>query len=112
MRLMWGEDPEPLASFASVEHEEVTISTDLFDEYVGDYELTPEFVIAVTRVGDRFFVQATDQGRLEIRAESETDFFLTAVEASVTFGRDDDAGPVTYLVLHQGGQNQRAERRR
>ena len=112
MRLMWGEDPEPLGSFASVEHDAITISTELFDEYVGDYELTPEFVMTVTRADDRFFVQATDQPRLEMLAESETDFFLTAVEASVTFGRAEAGGPVTYLVLHQGGRDQRAERRR
>jgi CubicO group peptidase (beta-lactamase class C family) len=110
MQLLWGEDPDPLPSFASVEHVEVEVSRELFDEYVGDYALTPEFVISVTRVGGRFFVQATGQGRVEIFAESETDFFMRAVEASITFGRDEDGGPVTHLVLHQGGANQRAER--
>ena len=111
MQLMWGEDPEPLSSFATVEREAVEVSTDLFDLYVGEYELTPEFVITVTREGDRFFLQATDQPRFEIFAESETDFFLTVVEAVVTFGRDEDDGPVTHLILHQGGLDQRAERR-
>lgn len=110
MQLMWGDDPEPLPSFASVERIEVEVSPELFDEYVGEYAITPEFVMSVTRVGNRFFVQATGQGRLEVFAESDTDFFLTAVEASVTFGRDEDGGPVTHLVLHQGGANQRAER--
>lgn len=112
MELMWGEDPGPLASFASVEHTAVTISTDLFDEYVGEYELRPGFIISVTRDGNRFFVQPTEQRRIAIRAESDTDFFLIGVEASVTFGRADATGPVTHLILHQGGRSQTAERRR
>jgi hypothetical protein len=66
----------------------------------------------VTRDGNRFFVQPTEQRRIEIRAESDTDFFLIGVEASVTFGRADATGPVTHLILHQGGRSQTAERRR
>jgi hypothetical protein len=66
MQLMLGDDPEPLLSFASVERIEVEVSPELFDEYVGEYAITPEFVISVTRVGNRFFVQATGQGRLEV----------------------------------------------
>ncbi len=111
MRLMRGENPDPLPSFATVEKVAVEIDPAIFDQYVGEYELNPSFVITVTREGNRFFLQATDQVRLEIFASSETNFFLRAVEASVTFGRDDPNGPVTYMILYQGG-DQRLERRR
>ena len=78
---------------------------------MGEYELSPSFVITVTREGGRFFIQATNQQRIEIFASSEVDFFLKVVEASVTFGQDDPEGPVTHMILHQGG-DQRLERRR
>lgn len=111
MRLMRGENPDPLPSFATVEKKKIEIDPSIFDRYVGQYELNPSFVITVTREGNRFYLQATNQPRLEIFASSETDFFLRAVEASVTFERDDPNGPVTYMILHQGG-DQRLERRR
>lgn len=111
MRLMWGEDPDPLPSFATVERVEVQIDPEIFEQYVGEYELNPDFVITVTMVGNRLYLQATGQQRFEIFASSEVDFFLKVVEASVTFGRDDPGGPVTHMILHQGG-DRRLERRR
>ena len=79
-----------------------------FDEYVGRYQLAPEFILSVTRDGDRYYVQATGQGMLEVFPESADRFFATAVEAAVSFGRDED-GKVSHLTLHQGGLDQRAE---
>jgi hypothetical protein len=43
-------------------------------------------------------------------AKSENKFFYKAVEAQLTFVRD-DAGKVTSLVLHQGGMDQTAKRK-
>ena len=57
MRLMWGDAVEPLPSFAT--KSEVTVSRDIFDEYVGEYAFTPALSLTVTRVEDRFFVQPT-----------------------------------------------------
>lgn len=79
-----------------------------FDDYVGRYQLTPEFILSVTREGDRFYVQATGQGMLEVFPESETRFYATDVEAAVSFVRGED-GEVSHLVLHQGGMDQQAE---
>ncbi len=70
--------------------------------YVGRYEINPRFILAVTQTGDRLFVQATGQGKLELFPETDTDFFLRAVNARITFVRD-ASGKVTALVLHQGG---------
>ena len=71
-------------------------------EYVGDYPLVPGFTLAVTRDGTRLFVQATGQPRFEIHSEKRDAFFLTAVDAQLTFTRD-ASGAVTGLVLHQNG---------
>jgi hypothetical protein len=112
LRLLWGENPEPLASFATVERVEVDIDPAVFDVYVGVYRLSPDFEITVSRDADQFFVQATGQPRFPILAESDTKFFLLAVDAQVTFGRDVPDGPVTHMILHQAGANQRLERLR
>ena len=88
--------------------EAVDFAPERFDDYVGRYQLRPEFILSVTRDGDRFYIQATGQGMIEVFPESETRFFATAMEAAVSFVRGED-GKVGYLVLHQGGVDQKAE---
>jgi hypothetical protein len=77
--------------------------------YVGEYQLAPTFILTFSREGDKFFTQATGQGRIEIFAETETDFFSEVVDAQVTFVKD-DKGQVTQVVLHQNGINQPAKK--
>ena len=80
-----------------------------FDRYVGRYQLVPEFVVAISREGERFYLQATGQPRLLILPESQRDFFVTTVDAQVTF-EVDDSGRATAMILRQGGRDQRAVR--
>ena len=78
--------------------------------YVGDYKLTPTFLINVTREGDHLFNQATGQGRFEIFPSSDKEFFAKVVDAQITFVVDASTGRTTALILHQDGRDQRAER--
>jgi hypothetical protein len=71
---------------------------------VGEYELTPAFHIVVTHVGDGLIIEPTGQGKLPIFAEKETEFFLKAVDAQISF-EVDGSGKTTALILHQNGQN-------
>ena len=82
---------------------ESKVSAETLEACVGEYALTPAFSITVTREGDALFIQATGQPKLPIFPESETEFFLKAVDAQITFVRDQ--GRVTGLVLHQNGND-------
>jgi D-alanyl-D-alanine-carboxypeptidase/D-alanyl-D-alanine-endopeptidase len=84
------------------EHKQVAVDPKLFDGYVGRYELTPKFILTVTREGDQLFVQATGQPKFEVFPESDRDYFLKVVDAQITF-ETDSQGKSTGLVLHQGG---------
>jgi CubicO group peptidase (beta-lactamase class C family) len=77
----------------------------IYDGYVGQYELGPNFSIMVTREGDSLMGQATGQPKIELFPESETKFFLKVVDAQITFVKD-EKGQVTHLILHQGGDQQ------
>lgn len=100
----------PLAKFeAPKDRKAIKLEAKLLDTYVGEYQLEPGFAIAISREGDQLFGQATGQGKFELFAETETDFFLKAVDAQLTFGKD-DRGQVTNLVLHQNGVNQTAKK--
>jgi D-alanyl-D-alanine carboxypeptidase len=83
----------------------------LYDAYVGDYELAPGFVLTVTREGDRLMTQATGQQKVEVFPSSETEFFLRVVDAQITFVRGPE-GTVDQLVLHQGGRDMPAKKRK
>jgi hypothetical protein len=85
------------------------IDPKIYDGYVGQYQIVPTFVITVTREGDRLMVQATGQPKLEIFPESETRFFLKAVDAQITFAKS-PSGEVTHLTLHQNGKDQKGTR--
>ena len=81
----------------------------VYDSYVGRYELEPKVIATITREGDRLMIQVTDQPKVEMFPESETDFFLKVVDATLTFVKD-DKGKVTHLVIHQGGRDIKAKR--
>ena len=77
--------------------------------YAGVYQLTPAVTLTIIHTGNQMFVQLTGQGPIEIFAESETAFFLKAVDAQLTFGGQ--GGAITHVVLHQNGRDQKATRR-
>ena len=92
-------------------HVEIKIDPKAFDEFVGQYSFLndPEFVISFWREGDKFFLQATNQGRIQIYPESELKFFLKIFDASAIFVRDAE-GKVTSLIWRQNGQDNQAKR--
>ena len=84
---------------------EVKVDPKVYDAYTGRYELTPNFILTISKEGDRLMAQATGQSQFQLFPESETKFFLKAIDARVTFVKD-DTGKVTHLILHQGGDRQ------
>ncbi|WP_394747839.1 serine hydrolase [Spongiimicrobium salis] len=82
----------------------VEVSENVLEQYVGRYELTPTFSITVTKEGKKLFLQATGQPKFEVFPSAQNEFFLTVVEASITFNADSE-GKIESLTLHQGGQN-------
>jgi CubicO group peptidase (beta-lactamase class C family) len=91
------------------ERKAVHFDPKIFDRYIGDYALAPNFIMKVTREGDRFLTQATGQGQVEIFPENDHEFFAKVVNAQITFVTDNQ-GRATALILHQGGADHRAPR--
>jgi CubicO group peptidase (beta-lactamase class C family) len=79
--------------------------------YVGSYAITPDFILAITRLDGRLFVTPTHQDTYELFPESATDFFLRVVDAQITFVRPSDGqDQAPALVLHQNGRDRRGKR--
>lgn len=95
-------DPSRPLIPAPKQREKVPFDPKKFDAFTGNYQLRPNFVLAVTREGDRFFTQATGQGKIEVFAMSERVFFPTVVDAELEFTVD-ATGRATSVTLRQNG---------
>jgi serine-type D-Ala-D-Ala carboxypeptidase/endopeptidase len=104
-------DPESplLAQAAPTARVEITVDPKIYDGYVGRYQLAPAAILTVTKTDNHLFAQLTGQPRVEMFATSETEFFLKAVAAQLTFDVDGQ-GRATAVTLHQNGRNPRAPR--
>ena len=87
----------------------VEVDPQTYDAYVGQYELSPEVIITITREDGRLLVQATGQPEIEIYPESETEYFAKVADVHITFVKD-VTGEIAGLVLRLEGQETPAER--
>ena len=71
------------------------------NSYLGNYQLTPQLVLTVSREGKKVFVQATGQPRIEAFAESSNKFFFKTTKASMEFVKDQH-GLIKELIFIQG----------
>ncbi len=76
---------------------------------MGTYQLSPDYIVVITRDTDHLSVQPTDQPKVLMFPSSPRDFFLKAVDAQITFVTD-SSGRATELILHQGGRDEPAKR--
>lgn len=92
------------------ERKEITVAPKVLAEYAGTYEMAPGMNMVIALDGDRLTGKLGAQPAIPLFAESETKFFVKAVDAQLEFGRD-DKGAVAYLVLHQNGRDRKAPRK-
>ncbi|MEP0871496.1 serine hydrolase [Trichocoleus desertorum AS-A10] len=90
-------------------YQEVAIDPAIYAGYVGEYQLAPEKILAITAESDQLLVQLTGQGKLKIYPTSPTHFFLRIVDAQLTF-EVDEQGQAQKVTLHQSGQDLPAPR--
>jgi hypothetical protein len=86
----------------------VAFAPNSFDRYAGYYRFADESLFArVYRNADRYYVQVTGKGSVEIFPEGPSGFFATAVPAQIGFTLS-PGGHVTAMTLRQAGFLQRA----
>ena len=83
--------------------DQVKVPDEILQEYVGTYELMPNFKITVRLEDGQLFAKATGQPEFPIFPLNEKRFYYKVVEAQVEFNRENE-GNVTGLILYQGGR--------
>ena len=81
----------------------IAIDTAAVKQYLGEYELSPGFILAITLEEGKLMVQATGQGKAELYAEKQNFFFLKVADVQIEFIKNDN-GVTDKLILHQGGR--------
>lgn len=88
---------------------EIDVDESILQHYVGEYELGPNFILTVTKEGNKLITQATGQGKIEIFAETETKFFVKVMDAQIEFVKG-VSGKIEKLILTQGGRKMDAKK--
>ena len=82
----------------------IKLDQKVFDAYVGRYELDAKHTYMVSREGDRYFGQATDNPRRELFALSDAKFLNPEVEGRITFIKNDKGEVVEMLYERNEGE--------
>ena len=80
----------------------------IYDSYVGQYQVGSR-TCTVEREGDKLLLVAPGWMKAEAFAESETKFFLRAMDAQMTFVRN-ERGEVTGFVFEMGNRTIQAKK--
>lgn len=87
----------------------IIVDEKILDTYVGNYQLTPNLILNITKEGGRLISQATGQNKFALFADTETKFYPKEFEAEIEFIKD-SSGKVTKLILTQNGQKTEAKK--
>ncbi len=84
--------------------EAIDVDESVLEEYVGKYELAPEFILTISMEEGKIYGQATGQGRLELIPLGGDELQTKGIDAKLQFNRDEE-GAVEGLTLHQNGEH-------
>ncbi|MBC5992747.1 serine hydrolase [Pontibacter cellulosilyticus] len=101
-------DVDPIAAYAlGFSHnmpklrKTADLTESVLKQYIGVYQLAPNFTITVSFKDGQLKAQATNQPAVTIYPESETRFFMKVTDAELEFKKEN--GTVNSLVLYQNG---------
>lgn len=82
---------------------EIQLELEILKRYIGVYEINSGFDITITIEDKKLISQATGQQKFQIFPESQTKFFLQAIDAQIEFIENDN-GNFESLIIYQSGQ--------
>lgn len=83
------------------ERSAIKLDPKIYDAYVGQYELEPDFILTVTSKGDKLMGRADGQ-EFELLPETDAKFFVREYDAQIMFTFfKDDKGQVTHLIYNR-----------
>lgn len=87
----------------------VKVAPEILDAYVGEYKIGEAVTFKIAREGDGLTIEPSGQRALPLLAESDSVFYLTVVEVTIKFTKD-DGGKVIGFDFTQAGRTSKAVR--
>jgi hypothetical protein len=92
------------------EHKAVAVDPEIYERYVGRYEIASGKIVRIWRDGSHLMQEAPTGAIFEFIPESETTFFGKFVDASFAFAGNAN-GVATELIVREGGGDEAIFRR-
>ena len=83
------------------------VDTSILEDYIGEYELFPGFILTISLENNQLMGQGTGQPKVEMKAVTDSVFAVPVADATIIFSRDEN-NKVNQLLLKQGGQDMKA----
>ncbi|MEP6705580.1 MAG: serine hydrolase [Acidobacteriota bacterium] len=87
----------------------ISLDEKTLERYVGEYQIGPNMVIAITLEDGKLMGQLGGQSKFSLLPESETELYSKDVNAQFAFAKD-DKGKITGFTLKQGDRNTAAKK--
>jgi D-alanyl-D-alanine-carboxypeptidase/D-alanyl-D-alanine-endopeptidase len=94
-----GMSPKPIVVPKSIQ-----LAPAILKNYEGTYDIPSLFPITISVENGYLVADAADQGKFQLFAKSETEFFCKRVNATINFEKGPD-GKVNKLILHQNDRD-------
>lgn len=85
-------------------HTRISIDEKLLDRYAGRYGEPPSLILTIRRAGDHLTIQENDEPAQDLLPESETTFYSTTSDDTLTFESAPD-GRLIRFILHLQGRD-------
>ena len=78
----------------------LTINHTILESYIGTYQLNPEITVRILKENDRLVLVAPDSSKINLYAETETDFYVKGIYLFLKMQKN-DVGRVTGFHVEQ-----------
>ena len=80
--------------------DEIKLSPEKLEKYVGDYEVNADYKVKITRTGDQLFIQRNNQPKIQIFAYKENTFFQKDDDIRISF--QNEKGIIKKITIIEG----------
>ena len=89
---------------------EIDLSPDLFEKYTGEYEVSSDYLVNITREGSHLYMKINSEPEIEIFAENTNYFFQKDEDVRIRFFPD-DKGKIIEIAVFKGLNTKRGEKK-
>ncbi|MDN5287795.1 MAG: serine hydrolase [Mucilaginibacter sp.] len=87
----------------------IAVSDTVLQTYTGVYQIAPNFIVTVSKEGNRLYAQPSGRGKEAIYPKTQTGFLLKNLQIEIEFVKDRE-GNVIAMVLNERGQKTEAKK--